>query len=119
MSEPEGSVPTFDRSDFDGERLRRPGRFAVAAVAGWCPFCEEFVPRFLRRRPTNGWRLAFADLTDLEDPRWEALRIDVVPTVLLYEEGRLVDRIDGTSRVGVTERELDRLSERMRAPGTR
>lgn len=115
MSDAPGAIPTFSTSDFDSDRLLHPGRFAAAAVAAWCPFCDEFLPRFVRRAPPPGWRWALLDLTDTESPLWEALRVEVVPSILGFEDGAIVGRLDGTRNVGLSDRDLDRLAERLGA----
>ncbi|MCI4324086.1 MAG: thioredoxin family protein [Thermoplasmata archaeon] len=92
---------------FAGDRLDRAGTWVVAFVADWCPFCDEFLPRYTARRPPVGARLALADLTDVESPLWDRFRVDVIPTVLIFEDGREIARKDGVLGVGLGDPELD------------
>jgi thioredoxin 2 len=94
---------------FAGDRLDRAGTWAVAFVADWCPFCDEFLPPYSARKPPAGVRLALADLTDVESPLWDRFHVDVIPTVLIFAEGREIARMDGVLGVGIGDTELDAL----------
>jgi hypothetical protein len=43
-----------------------------------------------------------ADVTDQESPLWDDLAIDIVPTVLIFEDGIVTHRLDGTADVGLS-----------------
>lgn len=70
----------------DGARFRPSdlpaGRVAVMFGADWCGFSRRFYPHF--KRIQDGW---VVDISDEDDPLWDALRIEVVPTVILFEDG--------------------------------
>jgi thioredoxin 1 len=94
--------------DFDGDRLRRPGRYLVCFVATWCPFCRAFEPRFSARGSRLGATGAFADVSDEESPLWERFHLDAIPTLVAFEDGAPVGRIDGVLGRGLDDRALDR-----------
>ncbi|MHB8352200.1 MAG: thioredoxin family protein [Thermoplasmata archaeon] len=94
-------------SEFEHGRLDRPGRIVVCAAAGWCPFCRAFLPRFAARDGTGEFTLGLADLSDEENPLWELWKIEVVPTLLAFDDGHLVGRIDGRPLAGLDEDDLD------------
>lgn len=100
-------METLPPDDFEGDRLRRPGRAVVAFVAEWCPFCRSFFPEFAARAAGSGVPFAYADISDEEDPRWERFGIEVVPTVLGFEEGRIAWRVDGIFHQGMPWGQLD------------
>jgi thioredoxin 1 len=81
--------------EFDNDRLRRPGTWAIAFLADWCPFCREFEPEFERLAGDGASHLAIADLTDEESPLWERFHVDVVPTVIVFRDGSATFRRDG------------------------
>ncbi len=95
--------------EFRGGRLERPGRIVVCAAARWCPFCRAFRPRFEAREGTQPFALGWADLSEMENPLWELWRIEVVPTLLAFDDGRPVGRIDGRPLAGLDEDDLDRM----------
>ena len=67
--------------------------------ATWCPFCRAFAPKFRKMVPEGEEIL----LDDQSDPRWLELKIDFVPTVIAYEGGREIKRIQAAPHVGITE----------------
>jgi len=82
-------------SDFLGKHLKKNGTLAVLFAAEWCPFCRRFSPIFNSALIEKGLPGAQADLSDLENPLWEAFDIEVVPTVMVFKNGELIYRKDG------------------------
>lgn len=103
---------------FDGPRLKRRGLWAVAFLADWCPFCDAFRPGFAQLSAPDGGGLLDADLTSLENPLWEQFRIDIVPSVLVFQDGTLVLRRDGRPGYGLDADDLSSIERSMKAtPG--
>jgi thioredoxin 1 len=91
----------LESADFDGKRLKRTGRLAVLFAAEWCPFCRRFSPMFesaLKAKKMSG---ALADLSDFDNPLWETFDIQVVPTVMVFNDGELVYRKDAVLGQGL------------------
>ncbi len=65
--------------------------------ATWCPFCRVFAPEFKRQLPEGEEYL----LDDMEDPLWVDLEIEVVPTVIGYEDGKEISRIEAKPHIGI------------------
>jgi thioredoxin 1 len=101
-------VERLSEDAFDGDRLRRAGRYLVCFTASWCPFCRAFEPRFSARGSRLGAMGAFADVDDEESPLWERFHLDVIPTLVAFEDGATVGRIDGVLGRGLDDRALDR-----------
>ena len=70
--------------------------------ATWCPFCRQFAPEFKTIIPEGGEYL----LDDMEDPLWVELNIEVVPTVIGYEGGKEVSRIEAKPHIGIDPNEF-------------
>ena len=102
-------METLSQDRFDGQTLRRPGRYAVVFTADWCPFCRAFQPQFARLEGSPAYHVARVDLTDLENPLWEGFDVDVVPTVLVFRDGEVTLRVDGVAGVGLGPRDVDRV----------
>lgn len=102
-------LPVIDPGAFRGAELARPGTWVVAFLADWCPFCRAFYPPFaaLDRR---GFELARADLTSMDSGLWDRFRIEVVPTVLVFREGKVVYRADGRCGEGLGPRDLEEIA---------
>lgn len=66
------------------------GRVPVLFTADWCGYCRRFYPHYKQLR--EGW---VVDLSDEDDPLWDLLDLRVVPTVIVFEDGRPVQRWEG------------------------
>ena len=72
----------------------------VLFYATWCPFCQAFLPEFLKSAdvcPTGHARIAIDDLDDVVDN----YSIEVYPTVLYFKKGCVVKRLDGVYHRGL------------------
>jgi thioredoxin 1 len=99
--------------DFEEARLRRPGEWAVAFLADWCPFCRAFRPEFEAFAPHWAGSSAVADVTDLDSPLWDRFDLEVIPTVVVFRDGTLVARADGRAGEGLETSDLRRLRARV------
>jgi thiol-disulfide isomerase/thioredoxin len=92
------------------------GRKVVAMFhATWCPFCVSFAPVFRRlTAAAAAWEPLEVVLDDYDDPRWERYGIDVVPTVIFFDDGRITRRLDGQAGVGLHEAALRQALETVR-----
>ena len=70
----------------------------------WCPFCRKALPVF-EKEPVSVQRVlllvgvdeeGFADLYD----------IDIFPTLILFDKGRAVKRLDGKPGVGLSDKQI-------------
>lgn len=86
-------------------------RTAVLFHATWCPFCRSYRPVFDEVMTTRGggWEPVEAILDDEENVLWDRFDIDVVPTVLFFEDGEVVNRVDGRPGQGLTAQDLARV----------
>ena len=91
---------TLTVNDFEGRNLKNARPIAVLFEAEWCSFCREFTPIFeLLRQSTVPTGLV--DLSDLDSPLWETFCIDIVPSVLIFNSGKLIQRYDGVAGQGL------------------
>ncbi len=75
--------------------------------ATWCPFCRRFLPAFVEgTRDLQGREVIEAVLDDEDNPLWNEHRIELVPTVLFFEDGKVVKRLDGKPGIGLTAEHL-------------
>jgi len=100
--------------DFSGEILRNKGILVVVFVASWCGFCKRFYPIFQAAAEKNGIAWAQVDISDYENPLWEAFRIGVVPTIIIFKEGKAVFRKDGVLGRGLSQKAIDESMEQMK-----
>jgi thioredoxin 1 len=113
---PATEVERVTAAAFDGRRLRRAGVIVVAFLADWCPFCRAFRPEFGRLAPgPEDYGLLVADVTSMESPLWEAFDLEVVPTVVVFRDGKVVGRRDGVAGVGLGSADLEAIANLARA----
>jgi thioredoxin len=98
----------FESEEFQNDHLRRAGTWVIAFLADWCPFCQRFLPEFSALEGEKGFRVAIGDVTSEESPLWDTFHIDVVPTVVVFREGRPVFRADGILGSGLPKEQLER-----------
>lgn len=83
------------------------GRKRVYALfyASWCPFSQRFLPIFLKHskdEPESCIRI----MVDDRENFCEEFGIEVFPTVILFEEGKVSRRLDGVPGAGLSEKQL-------------
>ncbi len=94
---------------FQAEVLRRGGRQVVLFWAQWCPFCVRFKRLFDARASETEADLVGVDISSYSDPLWDEYAVDVVPTLVVFDDGEPVDRRDGVLGVGLAPESLDEL----------
>ncbi|MCW6167363.1 MAG: thioredoxin family protein [Thermoplasmatales archaeon] len=108
----------WNEEAFSGRELLRPGRWCVAFLADWCPFCRSFRPMFEAADGAADISLAIADVTSEDSPLWDTFRIEVVPTIALFQDGKLIARRDGRPMQGLERTDLENLCRTAASPAT-
>ena len=81
---------------------------AVLFHATWCPFCRKFRPEFERRLGSAKAPVAVeALMDDEENPLWDLYGIAAVPTVLFFDHGVVVRRLDAKPGIGLEAGDLE------------
>lgn len=93
------------RNNLDLEKAISGEKRVIALIyATWCPYCVSFLPVFKKyAQGRDGFLL-------IEDDQWviaDEYDVEVVPTALCFENGKLVKRLDGILGVGLNEKQLD------------
>ena len=85
------------------------GLLLACFTTDWCPYCVRFRKPFRSHRGRAGVGMVEVDLSDEDDPLWEEMRIDVVPTIVLFRDGKEVARVNGTLGKGLKSEDVDSL----------
>lgn len=113
---PAGGTMIEDWSPDSFEReLRGRERILVLFYGKWCPFSRVFLPEFERAEPEASVPFARAALTPARDPRWDTYRIRALPTLVYFEHGEELERVDGVPHKGLSKRDLEGLIEDVEA----
>ncbi|HYH04726.1 MAG TPA: thioredoxin family protein [Bacillota bacterium] len=71
--------------------------------AGWCPFCLQFLPIF--RKYAEG-KPHFLLARDDQEVLADRYGVDIIPTVLEFQDGAVTARLDGLPGSGLNETQL-------------
>ena len=74
----------------------------VLFYTSWCPYSRMFLPIFERFAQSHEGSCVRVLLDD-GDPLWDKYEIRVVPTVLLFQKGKVAQRLDGVPGEGLTD----------------
>jgi thioredoxin 1 len=95
--------------DFD-RILKVKDKLIVLFYATWCPFCIRFLPvfeKYANRMPQN-YLLAEDNREILAD----IYAIEVIPTIIFFEDSKVSQRLDGILGFGLTEKQLTEFMHR-------
>jgi len=107
-------LEVLSSGDFDGDKLRRPGRYVVTFGATWCPPTRRFMSKFPEWSRGLDATPAIADITDTASPLWDDFHIRITPTVVCFVDGSPVFRADGRRWIGIRERDFESVVEFLR-----
>jgi thioredoxin 1 len=92
--------------------LKTKGKVFVLFYASWCPFSQMFLPifeKYAQNNPQNCLRVKTDDKAKL----CKKYSVDVVPTVLLFNKGKVIKRLDGAPSAGINEKQLKKLVDEL------
>jgi thioredoxin len=87
------------------ESLKSKDKVVVLFYASWCPFSQRFLPTF-EKYSTSKPEKCLQIVTDDKPTLCEKYEVDVVPTVLIFKNGKVTKRLDGAAGIGLSERQL-------------
>ena len=97
------------KKEFEAAVPGSKGPVLACFTTDWCPYCVRF-RKPLRSHPGRaGVEMVEVDISDEDDPMWEEMRIDVVPTIVLFRDGKEVARVNGTLGKGLSRKDLNSL----------
>lgn len=94
-------------SAFQKEVLSSKEPIVALFWATWCPFCRKFKPEFDKLAAQKPWQFASVYLDDESNPLWDDYAVDVVPTLALFLDGKLLDRQDGVLGYGLDKKAVE------------
>ena len=97
------------------DNLKANERAIALFYASWCPFCVDFLPVF--QKCAEGEGLGFLAVQDDQETMGDRYAVEVVPTVLFFEKGKVAKRLDGVLGVGLNEKKLTDFIDICRQPG--
>jgi thiol-disulfide isomerase/thioredoxin len=95
----------------DEKRLEKEiadGSVAVLFYASWCPDCHRFMPKFDEAAKSARVKVGKARIDEDENPIWDRFKIEVVPTLILFEGGHEKERAEEKGE-GIKKQQLEKI----------
>jgi thiol-disulfide isomerase/thioredoxin len=87
------------------EILKTKKAFFILFYAEWCPFSQRFLPIFENCTKDTVHR-CYRMVIDEHPNLCEKYSVEVFPTIIFFENGKALKRLDGTHGVGLSEKQL-------------
>ena len=94
-------------------QFRKNKKILALFYSSWCPYCRSFLTIFTNISSSQGISSTLGvKLDDYDNPLWNDYAIQTVPTVILFDQGHVVSRIDGKIGYGLSEQQFKEWLER-------
>jgi thioredoxin 1 len=88
-------LKVYTKKNLDLE-LQKNKRVLALFYASWCPYCRGFVSVFDEKAVSLGFeKVIHVMLDDYDSPLWDDYDVVAVPTVIVFDEGKVCNRLDG------------------------
>lgn len=84
-------------------------------LASWCSFCRRFLPAFEAAAKANDISWAIVDVSDYDSELWDVFNIQIVPSIIIFKDGKPVWRRDGVAGRGLSDRVISETVSEMRS----
>ena len=92
--------------EFDSKVLGDNKKTVVLFYATWCPYCANFKPTFESAKIVTANKVG-SIIDEDENPLWDRFNIQAVPTIIVFQDGKIVSRRDAKKHVGLTKSDMD------------
>ena len=92
--------------EFDSKILNSEKKTLVLFYADWCPYCSNFKPTFEEINSDTMQKKA-ALVNEDENPLWDRFNIQAVPTMIVFQSGKIIARRDARKHVGLTRLDME------------
>jgi thioredoxin 1 len=111
MNQSTASVKHITQGEFADEVTRATGPVVVDFYATWCGPCRQLAPIMDRLAEPLATKIKFVKVNIDESPGLaQNFQIEGIPTVLLFKDGKLVDRVTGLLPEADLKAKLDSLA---------
>jgi thioredoxin 1 len=92
--------------EFDSKISNSDKKTVVLFYATWCPYCSNFKPTFESAKIQNANKMG-SIIDEDENPFWDRFNIQAVPTMITFQNGKIISRKDAKKHVGLTKSDMD------------
>lgn len=86
------------------QALKENDKVIAMVYVSWCPFCRRALPVFEKQVRAEQRNLLL--VADDDEHVADLHGIDVFPTLILFEKGQIVKRLDGKPGQGLTDKQI-------------
>jgi thioredoxin 1 len=95
------------------KHLESNSKVTALFYSSWCPFCRSFLPTFNKHVQKTGLDTFIKVLIDDdENPIWETYSLEAVPSIIVFEKGKVTRRLDCQLGAGLNEKQLVKFLEK-------
>ena len=94
--------------EFDSKVLNNKEKTLVLFYADWCPYCANFKPTFEEIKPDKIEKKA-ALVNEDENPSWDRFNIQSIPTIIVFQNGKILARRDAKRGIGLMRKDMESL----------
>ena len=98
--------------EFDSKVLDNKQKTLVLFYADWCPYCANFKPTFEEIKSAKIQKKA-ALVNEDANPLWERFNIQAIPTMIAFENGKIITRRDAKSGMGLTRSDMESIMKEL------
>ena len=99
----ERMIKVYTKQDLAAE-IKKNKTVLALFYSSWCPYCVRFVPTFDKNAAKLGIKnVIHVLLEDYDNEMWDDYDIPAVPTIILFEEGKVCKRLDARLGRGLSE----------------
>jgi thioredoxin 1 len=95
------------------KNLESHSKVIALFYSSWCPFCRSFLPTFnkhVQKKDSETFIRVLID--DDENPIWETYALEAVPSIIIFEKGKVTRRLDCQLGTGLNEKQLIKFLEK-------
>ena len=92
--------------EFDSKVLNSSTKTIVLFYADWCPYCSNFKPTF-EEINSDKIQKKTALVNEDENPLWDRFNIQMVPTMIAFQNGKILARRDARGGIGLTRKDME------------
>ncbi len=106
-------IEVNNKRDLDTQ-LRKNKTVLALFYASWCPYCQSFL-RFFDKAilDCDFASVVRVNVDDYDNPLWDDYSIEAVPTLILFNGGKVCSRLDGIFGEGLSEKQLKSWMEKL------
>ncbi len=99
------------------KKLAENKKVLALFFSSWCPYCQGFIDVFNTNIVNYKFDLVLrVNLDDFDSPLWDEYSVGAVPTLILFENGEILSRLDAGFGVGLTEKQLKDWLKKINTP---